>query len=149
MQFTTTERKTINKALRIISSKMLTTPFITSSADTREYLTLNLATQLSEVFVVIFLSNQHQVIAMDEMFRGTIDAAAVYPREVVRAALTHNAAAVIFAHNHPSGIAEPSQADISITRKLKSALELIDVRTLDHVIVGGKHTTSLAERGLL
>jgi len=102
-----------------------------------------------EVFVVVLLDNRHRVISVDEMFRGTIDGASVHPREVAKLALYAGAAAVIFAHNHPSGVAEPSQADELITRRLRDALALIDVRVLDHIIIGLKGTCSFAERGLL
>lgn len=102
-----------------------------------------------EVFACIFLDNRHRVIATEELFRGTIDGASVHPREVVRRAIAHNAAAVICAHNHPSGIAEPSAADVAITRRLAEALALIDVRVLDHFVVGDEHPLSMAERGLL
>lgn len=102
-----------------------------------------------EVFACVFLDNRHRVIACEEMFRGTIDGASVHPREVVRRALAHNAAALILAHNHPSGVAEPSQADIAITRRLVDALALVDVRVLDHFVVGEGEPLSLAERGLI
>lgn len=102
-----------------------------------------------EVFAVLFLDNRHRVLAFEELFRGTIDGASVYPREVVRRALHHNAAAVILSHNHPSGIAEPSQADRAITEKLRDALTLIDVRTLDHLIVGDGNACSMVEQGLM
>ena len=102
-----------------------------------------------EVFAVLFLDNRHRVLAFEEMFRGTIDGASVHPREVVRRALEHNAAAVILSHNHPSGIAEPSQADQRITSRLRDALALVDIRVLDHLIVGDGDCCSLAERGLL
>lgn len=102
-----------------------------------------------EVFACLFLDNRHRVIASEELFRGTIDGASVHPREVVRRALAHNAAAVILAHNHPSGVAEPSAADVAITRRLRDALALIDVRVLDHLIVGETTPVSLAERGLV
>ena len=121
---------------------------ITEPAKSAEYLKLKLAHYEHEVFACLFLNNKHQVIACDEMFHGTIDAASVYPREVLKAALTHNAAAVVFAHNHPSGIAEPSNADKAITQKLKSALALIDIRVLDHIIVADD-TYSFAQHGLL
>ncbi len=101
------------------------------------------------MFAGLFLDNRHRVIQYHELFRGTIDGAAVYPREVVRYALEQNAAAVIFAHNHPSGVAEPSQADISLTRRLKEALGLVDIRVLDHMVVGHGEVISLAERGLM
>jgi DNA repair protein RadC len=97
----------------------------------------------------LFLDNRHRVISFDQMFTGTIDGASVHPREVVKRALQHNAAAVILTHNHPSGIAEPSRADISLTRRLTDSLALIDVRVLDHIVVGGVETVSFAERGLI
>jgi DNA repair protein RadC len=98
---------------------------------------------------VLLLDNRHRVIAYKELFRGTIDGASVHPREVVREAMHWNAAAVIFAHNHPSGVAEPSQADIRITQRLKDALALVEVRVLDHIVIGEGEGASLAERGLL
>ncbi|MEP3590016.1 MAG: DNA repair protein RadC [Marinobacter sp.] len=120
-----------------------------SPADTRRFLTSRLATYPHEVFAGLFLDNRHRVIQYRELFRGTIDGAAVYPREVVRQALEDNAAAVIFAHNHPSGVAEPSQADISLTHRLKEALGLVDIRVLDHMVIGHGEVISLAERGLM
>jgi DNA repair protein RadC len=116
---------------------------------THQYLLHTFAHCEYEVFTVIFLDNRNRLLATDEMFRGTIDGASVHPREVVKQALQHNAAAVILAHNHPSGIAEPSQADQFITRRLREALALVDIRVLDHVIVGGTTALSFAERGLL
>ena len=114
------------------------------------YLRARLRSHAYEVFAVLFLDNRHRPIAFEEMFRGSIHGASVYPREVVRRCLQHNAAAVIFAHNHPSGVAEPSQADREITAQLKHALGFIEVRVLDHFIVGGGVATmSFAERGLL
>ena len=110
---------------------------------------LKLAGLEHESFAILFLDNQHRVIGFTEMFRGTIDGAAVYPREVIKAALEHNAAALVFAHNHPSGVAEPSQADIAITRKLASAAQVMDFRVLDHFVVGLGGIVSFAERGLL
>jgi DNA repair protein RadC len=101
------------------------------------------------VFACLFLDNRHRLIEYEELFRGTIDGASVHPREVVRRALRANAAAVIFAHNHPSGVAEPSQSDLRITQRLKDALSLVEVRVLDHVIIGDGQGTSLAERGLI
>ena len=115
----------------------------------RQYLALQLAQKESEVFCCIFLDNRHQVTGFDELFQGTIDGASVHPREVVKAVLNRNAAAVIFAHNHPSGVAEPSRADITLTKRLSDALALIDVRVLDHMVVGGTDVISLAERGEL
>lgn len=122
---------------------------IKSPADTLDYLRLQLGQLPHEVFVLILLDNRHRVLAFRELFRGTIDGTSVYPREVVKEVLAHNAAAVILAHNHPSGVAEPSQADERITRRLKAALELIDVRILDHLIIAGDQHASLASCGHL
>jgi DNA repair protein RadC len=122
---------------------------LTNPKATRDYLSLKLGTLEREVFAVIFLDNRHRLISYQEMFLGTIDGASVHPREVVKEALKQNAAAVILAHPHPSGVAEPSAADELITTRLRDALSLIDVRILDHVIVAGGDTTSFAERGLL
>jgi DNA repair protein RadC len=122
---------------------------LNSPKATRDYLTLKLGSLDREVFAVIFLDKRHRLISYQEMFQGTIDGASVHPREVVKEALKQNAAAVILAHPHPSGVAEPSQADELITNRLKEALSLIDVRILDHIIVAGGDTTSFAERGLL
>ncbi len=115
----------------------------------RDYLQLRLRSRQQEVFVALFLDTQHRVLAVEELFQGTLSQTSVYPREVVKRALAHNAAAVIFAHNHPSGIAEPSHADELITSILKQALSLVEVRVLDHFIVAGGATLSFAERGLL
>lgn len=115
----------------------------------KEYLGAKLAGLEHEVVAVLFLDNQHRLIEYIEMFRGTIDSASVYPREVVKEALKRNAAAVILSHNHPSGHAEPSQADRTLTERLKDALGLVDVRTLDHIIVAGLERVSFAELGLL
>ena len=115
----------------------------------REYLTTLLTSQEREYFALVALDNRHRVVASEILFAGTIDGARVYPREVVKCALRHNAAAVIFAHVHPSGVLEPSQADELITRRLKEALALIDVRVLDHFIVGDGACISFSERGLL
>jgi DNA repair protein RadC len=117
--------------------------------DSRRYLQAQLERHPYEVFAVLFLDNRHRVIAFEELFRGTIDGAQVHPREVVRRALHHNAAALILAHNHPSGVSEPSAADLRITRRLSEALALIEVRVLDHLVVGHGEATSFAERGLL
>jgi DNA repair protein RadC len=122
---------------------------LTSPDITRAYLSAHLRGYSYEVFACLFLDNQHRVIKLDELFRGTIDSASVYPREVAKQALHHNAAAVIFAHNHPSGISEPSQADRQITEKLKQALALFDIRVLDHFIIGDGQPYSFAEHGLL
>ena len=116
---------------------------------TRHFLVSRLRHLPHEVFACLFLDNRHRVIVFEELFRGTIDGASVHPREVVRSALQHNAAAVILSHNHPSGVAEPSRADIQLTRRLMDALALIDVRVLDHIVIGDGSGVSFAERGLL
>jgi DNA repair protein RadC len=121
---------------------------LTSPVDTKAYLHSQLRDRQHEVFACVMLDNRNRVIAFREMFRGTIDGASVYPREVVKQALADNAAGVILAHNHPSGIAEPSQADIQITERLKKALALVDIRVLDHVIIGDE-TLCFSERGLI
>jgi len=115
----------------------------------RDYLRLVLTGKDHEVFVALFLDAQHRVIDAEELFRGTLTQTSVYPREVVKASLRWNAAAVIFAHNHPSGAAQPSQADELLTRNLKEALALVDVKVLDHFIIAGNASISFAERGLL
>ena len=120
-----------------------------SPDDTARVLLARLRDYPFEVFAVLFLDNRHRVIAFEEMFRGTIDGASVHPREVVRSALGHNAAAVILCHNHPSGVAEPSDADRQITARLRNALELVDVRLLDHLVVGDQSYCSMAQRGLV
>lgn len=122
---------------------------LTSPKAARDYLTMRLADRGHEVFTILFLDTRHRLIDCVDLFRGTIDGASVHPREVVKEALARNAAAVILAHNHPSGVAEPSQADELITQRLREALALIDVRVLDHLIVAGPAVTSLAERGVL
>jgi len=124
-------------------------PLLTSPQAVRDYLRLRIASLEHEVFVCLFLDAQHRLIAAEELFRGTLSQTSVYPREVVKAALRHNAAAVIFAHNHPSRLAEPSRADELLTQALKQALTLVDIKTLDHFVVGANATISFAERGLL
>ena len=122
---------------------------MTSAKETQEYLRLRLADHRHEVFGCLFLDTQHRIIAVRELFQGTIDCAAVYPRVVVEQALAANAAALILYHNHPSGIAEPSVSDEAITKRLKDALALIDVRVLDHFVVSHGECVSFADRGLL
>ncbi len=122
---------------------------LTSPDVTRAYLAAQLRDQPRELFAVLFLDNRHRVIAYETLFQGTIDGASVHPREVVRRALELGAAALILAHNHPSGVAEPSRADSLITRRLRDALALVEIRVVDHLIVGDGEITSLAERGLL
>ena len=120
-----------------------------SPAAARDYLRLIIGQRECEVFMALFLDNKHRVIAPEELFRGTLSQASVYPREVVKRSMALNAAAVIFAHNHPSGVAEPNHADEAITQALRSALALLDVRVLDHLVVAGNEIVSFAERGLL
>ena len=122
---------------------------IRSPADTEQFLQARLRDLPHEMFCCLYLDNRHRVLRFAEMFRGTIDGTSVYPREVVKEALSVNAAAVILAHNHPSGVSEPSQADERITGRLKAALELVDIRLLDHLIIGDGASTSLAKRGLI
>lgn len=120
---------------------------LTSPEQTKLYLSSVLRDRQREAFYILFLDNQHRVISDEVLFEGTIDAANVYPREVVKRALQHNAAALILAHNHPSGVAEPSQADRRITRRLTDALAVVDIRVLDHFVVGDGEVVSFAERG--
>lgn len=120
-----------------------------STRDTRAYLEARLRDLDHEVFCGLFLDNRHRVLAFEELSRGTLNGTAVYAREVVRRALRHNAAAVIFAHNHPSGVAEPSRADELLTQRLKEALALVEIRVLDHLVIGDGECVSLCERGLL
>jgi DNA repair protein RadC len=147
---TTAMDAVVRHALRIVSSRLRAHGVtLTRPEAVREYLRLLLAGGECEVFAVLFLDSQHRLIHTDEMFRGTLAQTSVYPREVVKAALKCNAAAVIFAHNHPSGVAEPSRADELLTQALKQALALVDVRVLDHFVVAGSTVVSFAERGLL
>ena len=134
---------------RHLSATLKEGDLLTTPALVRNYLSAQLRHQPREVFAVLFLDNQNRLIAYDELFYGTIDGAAVYPREVVKKALSRNANSVILAHNHPSGIAEPSQADQRITQRLQDALSLVDIRIIDHMIVGDSEVISFAERGLL
>ena len=136
----------VSRALR---ERMSSGSALNSPASVREYLRLKLQALPHEVFVCLFLDAQNRVIECEELFRGTLTQTSVYPREVVKRALHHNCGAVIFAHNHPSGVAEPSHADETLTQALKQALALIDVRVLDHFIVAGSGVLSFAERGLL
>jgi DNA repair protein RadC len=138
----------LEAARRELERRIRNTDVMTSPEVTQEYLQLKLADKLYEVFCVLWLDSRHRVITFEEMFRGTIDGASVHPREVVRAAIDFNAAACIFAHNHPSGVTEPSLADKKLTWQLKETLGYIDVRVLDHIIVGVS-TCSFAEHGLL
>ena len=134
---------------RYLKEKIEKQNAITSPHDTRQFLKSQLRDRSYEVFAVLFLDNRHQVIKFEELFRGTIDGASVYPREVVKKALEYNAAALIVAHNHPSGVAEPSHADEQITQRLSKALALVDIRLLDHLVIGDGEVISLAERGVM
>ena len=136
-------------ALKVLSARHHRGRTLASPNDTQAYLRLRLADKQAELFGCLFLDNRHRVLELCELFHGTIDGTSVYPRVVVQQALTVNAAAVILFHNHPSGVAEPSQADERITRRLKNALELIDVRVLDHFIVAAGDSVSMAARGIL
>lgn len=141
----------VQQALRYLRAKVREPgAAVTSPAMVRSYIQLHYAKagHEREVFSVLYLDNRHRVLGFEEMFYGTIDTASVHPREVVKAALKHNAAAVIFAHNHPSGVAEPSRADEVLTRRLKDALALVDIRVRDHFVVGDGDPVSMAERGL-
>ncbi|MGY2492607.1 RadC family protein [Cupriavidus sp. CP313] len=139
----------LEAARQIIDQKMRRGMAFSSPAMVKEFLAAKLAGLEHEIFAVLFLDSRHRLIQYVEMFRGTIDSAAVHPREIVKETLRCNAAAVIFAHNHPSGEPKPSTADKLLTQRLKDALALVDVRTLDHIILGGDTTTSFAEQGLL
>lgn len=140
----------IAQALAILEARICREAFTFSDPTaTANYAKLKIAALPHEVFGVFMLDNQHRLIEFVELFRGTIDGASVYPREVVKSALLANAAAVIFTHNHPSGTPEPSTADRSITRRLKDALATVDIRVLDHIVVGGNSHVSMAERGWL
>lgn len=150
MKLTRREAKTVQAAIRILELHLHKPgQALTSPGAVRDYLRLRLGGQQHEVFVCIFLDAQHRVIEAADLFHGTLTQTSVYPREVLRAALERNAAAVIFAHNHPSGVAVPSRADELLTRNLKEALTYIDVKVLDHFIVGDEEVLSFAEKGLI
>lgn len=136
-------------ARRALREEVQREAVFSSPQSVRDYLRLTLARREHEVFVALFLDSQHRLIAAEELFRGTLTQTSVYPREIVKRALALNAGAVIFAHNHPSGVAEPSRSDELLTASLRQALGLVDVRVLDHLVVAGTATTSFAERGLL
>lgn len=139
----------INLALSVLALRHRRGRALNNPRNTQEYLRIKLADRKHEVFGTLFLDSQHRVLQYAELFQGTIDGAAVYPRVVVQEALGLNAAAVVLFHNHPSGVAEPSTADRNITKRLQDALALIDVRVLDHLVVSAGEATSFAERGLL
>lgn len=146
---TTEDQDIIDKARAILSRRVKRGAALSSPKAAQDYLALQLGEREAEVFCVLYLDNRHRLIEFREEFQGTIDGASVYPREIVKHALAFNAAAVILAHNHPSGIAEPSRADEMITGRIKAALALVDVRTIDHLIIAGGAVVSLAERGEL
>ena len=143
------QNKVINLALNILTERHLPGQALTNPKDSIEYLRLRFSEYKNEVFCALFLDNRHRILGFEELFFDTINGASVHPRVVVQRCLEVNAAAVIFAHNHPSGVSEPSHADKAITNRLKDALEILDVRVLDHIVVGTEGTTSFAETGLL
>ena len=143
------EDRLIYDALDILQKRFQDRTVLDSPESVRDYLTVWLTEREQECFVALFLDTRHRVLEMKTMFFGTLDGATVYPREVVKEALRYNAGAVIFCHNHPSGVTEPSLADQAITRRLKEALGTVDIRVLDHFIVGGGTCVSMAERGMI
>jgi DNA repair protein RadC len=143
------EDQVIAQAIAILERRYVRGAALTSSEKVKDFLRLRLGEYEHEAFVVIHLDNQHRVLEVEEMFQGTIDGASVYPREVVKSCLRKNAAAVIFAHNHPSGVCEPSEADRRITSQLKTALGTVDIRVLDHIVVSAADAVSFSERGLM
>ena len=142
------EQDIVEFAKHIIAKQFKRGTTITSPEASIEYLQTQIGHYQHEVFAALFLDSKHRVIAFEELFTGTIDQASVYPREVAKRALHHNAAAIIFTHNHPSGITDPSQADISLTNTLVAAMKLLSVRVLDHIIVASNTSESLAQKGL-
>ena len=145
----TTIAAAVALAERYLACAMVREEVFSASADVRRYLRHRLGGRPREVFAALFLDAQHRLIAFRELFQGTVDSATVHPREVLRETLALNAAALILVHNHPSGVAEPSTSDVRITERLRHALQLIDVRVLDHIVVSGTEAVSMAERGLL
>lgn len=140
----------IARALAILAKRVKTMPAMTSPANVKAFLELHAgarADQHREVFVVLYLDSQHHVISVDDVCHGTLGQCSVYPREIVRGALRHGAAAVILSHNHPSGSPEPSRADVALTKAVRDALQLIDVSVLDHIVTAGAQSVSMAERG--
>ena len=143
------DEQIIQRALDLLAARLHRGDVLSSPAAVRDYLRLHLGGREHEVFVVILLDSQHRVLDILDLFRGTLTQTSVYPREVIKVALAANAGSVIFAHNHPSGLAEPSRADELLTQTLKQALALVDVKVLDHIVVGAASSISLAERGLI
>ncbi len=144
-----TENDILLMARQLASLRLRKGRALTSPKEVFSHLQALLADYEHEVFALLMLDSRHRVIAFEEVFRGTLDSASVYPREVVKLALEHNAAALILVHNHPSGDPEPSQADLVLTRKLQDALNLVDIRTIDHIVVGSEGCVSMAEQGYL
>jgi len=144
-----TDEELVDAAEEILRQRCDRGTALTSPTAVRQWLIAKLSSLDHEIFGCLFLDTRHRVIGFEELFRGTIDGASVYPREVVKAALAVNAAAVIFTHNHPSGIPEPSAADRQLTRRLVEALSLVEIRVLDHFVIGGVDAVSFAERGLI
>jgi DNA repair protein RadC len=136
-------------AQELLAEEMTAGPVFDSPTAVSDFLKLHFAGQPYESFVVMYLDAQHRLIAFEDLFRGTLAQASVYPREIARRALLHNAAALVVAHNHPSGAAEPSRADEALTKALQTSLSLLDVRVLDHLVIAGSRATSLAQRGLM
>ena len=148
-EFTSNQQATIQEAIGILETRLKTDKAFTNPSDVKQFCQLHISQEKDEHFCCMFMDSKHRLIAFERLFRGTVDGASVYPRVVVRRSLELNAAALILTHNHPSGVPEPSTADINITKRLKEALVLVDVRVLDHVIVGTNGTSSMAESGLL
>jgi DNA repair protein RadC len=143
------EQGILDQAFAILAERHQRGEPLTSPESTKDFLRLRLADQPNEVFGCIFVDNRHRIIDVEDLFFGTIDGASVHPRVIVQKVLLRNAAAILAYHNHPSGVAEPSQADLRITQRIKEAVALVDVRLLDHLVVSVGECTSLAERGLL
>ena len=144
-----TDERIIQRALDLLAARLHAGEVLSSPAVVHDYLRLHLGAREHEVFVVILLDSQNRVLDILDLFRGTLTQTSVYPREVVKVALAANAGGVIFAHNHPSGLAEPSRSDELLTQSLKQALALVDVKVLDHIVVGAASSISFAERGLI
>ena len=147
--FTPSQEATIREAISILETRLKNKEVFSNPSEVKDLCRLKIGHMRDEYFCCLFLSAQHHLISFERLFRGTIDGSAVHPRVVVRRALELNAAAIIFTHNHPSGVSEPSSADIRMTNKLREALALVDVRVIDHLVAGTNETTSMAEKGLL
>jgi DNA repair protein RadC len=147
--FTPGQEATIRQAISILETRLKNKEVYSNPSEVKDLCRLKIGHMRDEYFCCLFLSAQHHLIAFERLFRGTVDGASVHPRVVVRRALELNAAAIIFTHNHPSGVSEPSSADIRMTSRLKEALALVDVRVIDHVVAGTSESTSMAEQGLL